>query len=549
MTQRAALADHILNTGRPPTMAPKTMVVSPHALASEAGVATLRAGGNAIDAAIATSAALSVVYPHMTGIGGDAFWLIYDAKHQRVDYLNAAGKASRHASINWFGQRGHDDIPMRGILPATLTVPGAVDGWCTAHDKYGRLSLGRALESAISLARDGFPVSARLAAFIEKAANEGAFNESAASLFLPDGRLPKPGQVLLNACLAQSLERIASDGRNGFYAGPTAARLIDFARKQGGFFDEEDFAAQSSSWGQPISSTYRGVKIYETPPPTQGFAVLEMLNILEAYDVASWECLGPEHIHMLVQAKQIAYHDRDTLLADPDFSNVPVETLISKAYADKRRALMSETHALQWDAVPSYGTLNGDTVYIGVVDDAGNAVSLIHSLYGVFGSGVVADGTGIVLQNRSAYFSLDPEHPNRLEAGKRPGHTLIASFAFKDDKLLHVVGCMGADGQPQIHLQTYVGLIDFGLNIQQAIELPRWLSGRFAIGEPRDLLNIETRFSEATLNELEVRGHMLNRWPHWYELAGHCHGITIDPVSAVRIGGADPRSDGAAIGY
>ena len=419
----------------------------------------------------------------MTGIGGDAFWLIYDAKNQQVDYLNAAGKASRHASINWFGQRGHDDIPMRGVLPATLTVPGAVDGWCTAHDKYGRLSFGRALGVSDKPRARWIPcIRATRGISIEKVANEGAFNESAASLFLPNGQPPKAGQMLLNACLAQSLERIAGDGRNGFYAGPTAARLADFARKQGGFFDEEDFAAQGSSWGQPISSTYRGVKIYETPPPTQGFAVLEMLNILEAYDVASWECLGPEHVHMLVQAKQIAYHDRDTLLADPDFSNVPVETLISKAYADKRRALMSETRALQWDAVPSYGTLNGDTVYIGVVDDTGNAVSLIHSLYGVFGSGVVADDTGIVLQNRSAYFSLDPEHPNRLEAGKRPGHTLIASFAFKDDKLLHVVGCMGADGQPQIHLQTYVGLIDFGLNIQQAIELPRWLSGRFAIG-------------------------------------------------------------------
>jgi gamma-glutamyltranspeptidase len=258
----------------------------------------------------------------------------------------------------------------------------------------------------------------------------------------------------------------------------------------------------------------------------------------------------PDLVHWLVQAKHIAYCDRDALLADPAFSPFPAERLVSKGYAAQRRHLMRAERTLAWDEVPSYGSLTGDTVYIAAVDREGNAASLIMSLYFVFGSGVVAGDTGIVLQNRAAYFSLDPQHPNRLEAGKVPMHTLIASLAQREDGTLwQVLGCMGADGQPQIQLQTYVGLIDFGLNIQQALEAPRWLSGRFALGEPRDLLNIEGRFAPATLAELERRGHRVNRWPEWMELAGHAHGITIDPGSGIRVGGADPRSDGAAVGY
>jgi gamma-glutamyltranspeptidase/glutathione hydrolase len=289
--------------------------------------------------------------------------------------------------------------------------------------------------------------------------------------------------------------------------------------------------------------------MYQTPPPTQGFTVLEMFNLIEPYDVGTWEFLGPDHVHFLAQAKQIAYHDRDALLADPRFANVPLERLLSAGYAEDRRRLMDPDKALPWHQVPSSGSLAGDTVHVAVVDGEGNAVSLTHSLYGVFGSGVVAGDTGIVLQNRGVYFSLDPHHPNRLEPGKQPLHTLIASLAFDGDRLWQVFGCMGADGQPQIHLQVYTAMVDFGLNIQQAIEMPRWLSGRFALGEPRDLLNIEGRYPADTVAELERRGHVLNRWGPWNELAGHATGITVDPVNGTRIGGADPRSDGAAIGY
>ena len=293
----------------------------------------------------------------------------------------------------------------------------------------------------------------------------------------------------------------------------------------------DDLLAQVARWGEPIKGTYRDVTIYETPAPTQGFAVLEMLNLLEPLDLHRKPFLGPDHVHLMVQAKQLAYHDRDRHLADPRFADVPMDRLISKKYADERRALMDPARALPWDRIPSYGSLAGDTVYIAAVDREGNAASLIHSLYGIFGAAVVAGRTGVVLQNRSAYFSLDPKSPNRVEPGKTPLHTLIASLAFRNERLWAVLGCMGADGQPQIHLQAYVAMIDHGLDIQQALEAPRFLSGRFAIGEARDTLHIEGRFPPATIAELERRGHIVNRWADWNETAGHAHGITIDPVT------------------
>jgi gamma-glutamyltranspeptidase len=532
-----------------PACAAHGMVASPHSLASAVGVEILRAGGSAVDAAIATAAALAVIYPHMTSVGGDAFWLIYDAKANRARFLDGGGRAARSAGITWFRQRGMNEIPVRGALPATLTVPGGVASWCTAHEAYGRLPMARLLAPAVEYARDGYPVTERLARWIATTAAEQAFNDDAAAIFLPNGGAPHAGQRLVNGALAHVIEALGSGGREAFYDGDTARALARYARSHGGFFDEDDFRAQRAQWGEPLVGRYRGVEIFETPAPTQGFAVLEMLNLIVPYDIASMDPLGPELAHLLVQAKQIAYHDRDWHLADPRFAAVPIERLISPRYADERRHLIDMRRALAWDTVPSYGTLNGDTVYVCAVDAEGNAVSLIQSLYFVFGSGVVAGETGIVLQNRSAYFSLDPDHPNRLEAGKQPLHTLIASFAFRDGKLWQAFGCMGADGQPQIHVQCYVAFIDFARDIQQAIAAPRWLSGRFSLGQPRDLLNIEARFPAATIAELERRGHVVNRWSAWEELAGHAHGITIDPQTGMRIGGADPRSDGAALGY
>ena len=532
-----------IRTGRPATLAPNGMVTSPHSLASQAGVDVLRAGGSAVDAAIATSAALSVLYPHMTGVGGDAFLLVHEARTGAVRYIDGGGRATAAGTIDAFARRGLAEIPYRGVLPGTLTVPGAVASWAMAHGAYGRLPLKRCLESAIGYARNGFPVTARLAYWRELAREELAKSPEAAAIFL------KEGAILTNPDLARTLEAIASDGRQGFYEGEVAGELARWSQANDGFFTLDDLKTQDALWGEPLKGSYRGVTIYETPAPTQGFAVLEMLNLLEPMEMHRKPFLGPDYVHLMVQAKQLAYHDRDRYLADPRFASVPMERLISKKYADERRALMDPARALPWDKIPSYGSLAGDTVYIAVVDAEGNAVSMIHSLYGGFGAAVVAGRTGIVLQNRSAYFSLDPSSPNRVEPGKTPLHTLIASMAFRDDRLWAVVGCMGADGQPQIHLQTYLALIDHGRDIQEALETPRFLSGRFAIGEPRDTLHVEGRIPAETIAELERRGHMVNRWGAWNELAGHAHGITVDPVSGLRVGGSDPRSDGAAIGY
>jgi gamma-glutamyltranspeptidase/glutathione hydrolase len=525
------------------------MVACPHAAGSEAGVEMLKDGGSAVDAAIAASALLSVVYPHMTSIGGDQFWLIWDARRRAVRFLNAGGRAAASGTLEWFGGRGLREIPMRGILPATLTTPGAVDGWCEAHAALGRLSLARDLAPAIACARDGFAVTDRLATWTSTVTALLAGNAEAAAIFLPDGEAPRRGQRLVNPDLALTLERIGAHGRRGFYEGETAREMARFSREHGGFFTEDDLGEQRARWGEPVSTTYRGVTIYEPPPPTQGISVLEMLNLIEPYDLSRLDRLGPDAIHLLVQAKQIAFHDRDRHIADPDFFKVPVARLVSKAYADERRALLDRSRALPWDRVPSHGSLEGDTVAVCAVDGDGNAAALIHSVYGTYGAGVVAGRTGVVLQNRSAYFSLDPTHPNRLEPRKIPLHTLIASLAFKGDALWQVLGCMGADGQPQIHLQAYTAMIDYGLDVQEAVAGPRWLAGRFALGDPRDLLNMEARFPAATITELERRGHLVHRWPAWEERAGHAHGITIDPATGTRIGGADPRSDGAAIGY
>ncbi|MFN2644810.1 MAG: gamma-glutamyltransferase [Burkholderiales bacterium] len=520
------------------------MVASPHALASAAGADILRASGGAVDAAIATAAALGVLYPHMCGLGGDAFWLIYDAIGKRVAYLDGGGRAAASATLERF--RGQSEIPFRGIAPATLTTPGAVASFCEAHARFGKMPLARCLEYAIHYARDGYPITARVARFIAETSSELAADSGSAALFLPGGEPPRAGDRLRNDRLARTFESIARAGRDGFYGGQVARSLGGFSAAQGGFFTAADLASQRAYWGAPIGGEYRGVTIYETPAPTQGFTVLEMLNLIEPLALGPY--LGAEHVHLLVQAKQLAYQDRDRWLADPRFARVPIERLISKAYADERRKWVDPLHATPWDAVPG-SDLTGDTVYVAVVDAEGNAVSLIFSLYGIFGAGVTDPETGVVLQNRAAYFSLDPAHANRLEPGKVPLHTLIASLAFKNERLWAALGCMGADGQPQIHLQTYVALIDYGLDIQAAVAAPRWLSGRFALGEPRDTLHIEARFPRETLAELERRGHRLNRWADWNELAGHANGITIDGESGMRAGGFDPRSDGAAIGY
>lgn len=536
-------------TGRPVTMARNGLVTSPHALASAAGVDVLRAGGSAVDAAMATSAALAVLYPHMTTIGGDAFWLIHDAKTGAVRYLNGGGRAVAAATLDNIAGRGLAEIPFRGIIPATITVPGALASWVEAHAAYGRLPLSRIVESAVGYAREGFPATQRVCTAI--AQNQdflGEVPETSAILF-PDGAPPRPGETIRNPDLARTLESFAAQGHDGFYGGEVAREIVRATRERGGLATLEDFACQRAQWGDPISTEYRGVTVFNTPPPTQGITVLQMLNLLQRYDLASMPFLGPDHVHLMVEAKQLAFHDRDLLVADPDFSDVPVERLLSKSYAEERANLIDMKSAMPWDQVPSYGSLDGDTVFMAVVDSEGNAVSLIQSLYAAFGSGVVAGNTGVMLQNRGSYFTLDPDHPNRLEPGKIPLHTLIASMTKRDGKLWSLLGCQGADGQPQVQLQLHVDMIDFGLDIQQALEQPRFLSGRIGLTEPRDPLHVEGRMPEETISALAARGHKMNVWPDWQNRAGQAHGIVIDSETGTLSGGSDPRSDGAAIGY
>ena len=505
------------------------MVSCPHALAAQAGAQALRDGGSAVDAAIAAAATLGVIYPHMCGVGGDAFWLIYDAATRKVSYLDGGGRAAAAATLERV-----KEIPFRGLIPATITTPGAVASFCEAHARFGKLPLARCLEPAIQAARDGYPVSERVARWIKETQADLAQDPASAALF------PAGQSRLSNPALARTLQAIAADGRAGFYEGKVAAELA----RLGGLFTTADLRAQGARWHEPLRGTYHGVTLYETPPPTQGCTVLQMLNLIEPLELGPYH--GPDHVHFLVQAKQIAYHDRDRWLADPRFAEVPVAQLISKPYAAERRRLIDRQRALPWDRVPSHGSLAGDTVNVAAVDAAGNAVSLIFSLYGVFGACITSAATGVVLQNRGAYFSLDPSHPNRLEPGKVPLHTLIASLAFKGERLWAILGCMGADGQPQIHLQTYVAMIDYGRGMQEAIAGPRWLSGRFALGEARDTLHIEARYPRATIDELERRGHTIDRWSDWNELAGHANGIAIGDDGTLA-GGYDPRSDGAAI--
>jgi len=538
-----------MQTGRPATLSPRGMVTSPHSLASAAGADVLRAGGSAVDAAIATAAVLGVIYPHMTGMGGDAFWLIHDANTGKVRYLNGGGRAAASADPVFFKSKGLSEVPFRGIWPATLTTPGAVASWCEAHKAYGKLGLPRILASGIDYAHNGYPVSQRLAGWMQRSQADCSAQPGWSALFTPDGQLPSTGDTRRNPALARTLQAVAEQGQAGFYQGETGKALAALSKKNGGFFTADDLMRQQAEWGEPLVGSYRDLTLYQTPAPTQGFTVLQMLKLVEPFKLHKKDFYDPERTHLMVQAKQISYHDRDRWLGDPAFTDMPMAQLLSDAYLDQRRMLINHEKALAWDQVPSYGSLRGDTVYIAVVDAHGQAVSLIHSLYGAFGSGVVSLDTGVLLQNRSAYFSLQDGHPNELAPGKIPMHTLIASIGFRHNKLWSVMGCMGADGQPQIQFQAYSAMMDHGLDIQQAVEAPRWLSGRFGLGEARDTLHVESRLGSASLDALAAKGHVLNRWGAWNELAGHAHGITLEGSQQTRFGGSDPRSDGAAIGY
>ncbi len=531
---------------RPLTMAPHGMVASPHYLASQAGVDILKKGGTAVDAAIATNSVLNVVYPHMCGIGGDAFWLVYDAAKRDLAFLNASGRSAYEATIETYKKAGMNSMPVRG--PLTVTVPGAVDGWFEAHRRYGSLPMAVLLETAIAYARKGYPVSHVLSFKTQEAIGELSSYSTSKSLFLPGGKAPRPGDVLTNPGLASSLEKIAREGRGVFYQGEIGREIVRFSRENGGLLTERDFLDHRSNWGKPASTQYRGYTVYETAPNSQGLTALLILNLLEGYSLASMGHQSPDHLHSMVEAKKVAFADRNRYISDPEKVKIPMDDLLSKDYANKRRALIQKDRAADPQAI-SPGIFGRDTIYLCTVDEAGNAVSLIQSLYYSFGSAVVAGNTGILLQNRGAYFSLNPDHVNCLQPHKRTFHTLMASMTFRDGKPFLVFGTSGADGQPQTHVQVMTSVFDFGLDIQAALEAPRWVAGRYLLHHPEGLLMMEGRFPAPVVEELRKRGHQIQIVDGIDQSMGSAHGIMVHPENGLRMGGSDPRCDGAAIGY
>jgi gamma-glutamyltranspeptidase / glutathione hydrolase len=535
-------------------MARRGMIATSQPLASAAGLDALRRGGNATDAAVTAAAVLAVVEPTMTGIGGDLFALVYDGHSRQLHGLNASGRTGRAASCGRLTRAGHLRVPARGALP--VTVPGAVDGWSELLAHHGTMTMAEALAPAIGYARDGFPVCEIVAGQWQGVEAALAEEPEAASVFLPGGRAPRAGEVFRNPSLAASLEAIGAGGPDAFYRGPIAQAVCGHLALRAGLLDEDDFASYRAEWVQPIHATFRGCDVFELPPNTQGFVVLEMLNILEGYDLRALGHNSAEYLHRLVEAKRLAFADRGRFLADPDHVDPDLlAMLISKAYAaDRRRAIdgaraaeraePGAIHAgpprarpVQPAASTPVGT--GDTVYLTAVDGSGSAVSLIQSLFESFGSMVVPPGTGIVLQNRGTLFSLDPDHPNALAPCKRPLHTLIPAMVLRGGRLWLSFGVMGGDLQPQGHVQVLANLIEFGMTVQEAGEAAR-------IRHAPEGIAVESGISDEARAGLAARGHHVIASPGVF---GGFQGIQIDHETGVLLGGSDPRKDGLAIGY
>ena len=520
---------------RSAVLARNGMVATSQPLAVQAGLRILQQGGNAIDAAVATAAVLNVVEPMSTGIGGDMFAIVYMAKTRELAGLNGSGRSGYDASIDFFTAQGMKAIPTTGVH--SVSVPGAVDGWETLLKKYGTMSLAQVLEPAIDYAEKGFPVSEVIAASWEQSVEKLKAHSDTASTYLVEGRAPRVGEIFVQPNLANSLRKIASGGRDAFYRGAIAQEIVASLQKLGGQLTTRDFAEHRSTWVKPVSTTYRGIRLFELPPNGQGIAALEMLNILEGFDLKSLGHNSAEYLHLLVEAKKLAFADRDAYYADPDKVKVPVDKLISKEYGERQRRRIDANRAGK--AVTPGLLEQGDTIYLTVVDKDRNCVSFINSLFHSFGSGLVAGKTGICLQNRGALFSLDPKHPNRLEPHKRPFHTIIPAMAFKNEKPWLVFGVMGGDMQPQGHVQVLLNIVDFGMNVQLAGEAARF----------RDLeegLALESEVGAEVRRKLIDKGHKIV----WLvgEFGGY-QAIMIDPETGVLMGGSDPRKDGCVVGW
>jgi gamma-glutamyltranspeptidase / glutathione hydrolase len=525
-------------------MATEGMVATPHYLASMAGVQMLRSGGNAIDAAIAANAVLTVVYPHMCSVGGDSFMMIWDPRERKLFALNGSGRSASGASIEALNARGIREMPERGAHP--VTVPGAVHAWHTAHARFGSRPFAELFQDAIRYSENGFPVAPTLSASIGNYRELLERQAASAKQFMPNGSAPKPGDILRFPDLAGSFRLIGERGPEAVYGGPIGRAIAATLQSEGALVSEDDIAAHQSDWVEPLSTTYRGHEFFEMPPPTQGVVGLELANIAEGFDITAMGRNSAEQIHVLVEAKKLAFLDRDQHVTDPAFHDIPVARFISKEYAAQQRAKIDLKRAVTDQPDPHGG---GDTIYLCVVDRDGLCVSLIQSIFNGFGSGLVAEGTGIVLQNRGASFTLDPEAANRLQPGKRPMHTLIPAMLFQNGEPEVVLGTMGAHGQAQTHIQLLCNLVDFGLEPQAAIESPRWVSGRGVADDPAHVLYLEEPIGEKVREELIAMGHDARMSPAFSSLMGHSNMIRVDRRRGVLMGGTDPRSDGAALGW
>jgi gamma-glutamyltranspeptidase/glutathione hydrolase len=555
---------------RPVVMGRNGMVCSGHPLSSQTGIAMLQKGGNAMDAAIATAAALNVVEPLMSGIGGDGYIMIYWRKDDRLSIVNATGAAPLAAARERYLANG---IPMKGML--SVSVPALVDGWLSAHEKYGSLSLAEVLAPAIDLADNGIPTSHWLAKAIAADPLICQFPTSKA-VFSRGGRPLKPGEILLQKDLVRTFEAIIKGGRDAFYRGEIARALVKFSEEQGGLLTEKDFAQCRSRWEDPISTTYRGFTVYEAPPNSSGHVLLQELNLVEHFDLRSLGCNTAESVHAMVEAKKLAFMDREAYLADPDFVDVPTEGLISKEYASERVKLIDPARAAAdvrpgdpWHYQktgrknsPATNPLFGgekqdDTTCFALVDRWGNAVCQLQSLQSPFGSSVIAGDTGILLNNRMTYWHLEPEHVDCLRPGKRVRQTMNPVMAFKEGpsgrRLVLVCGTPGADTQVQTNLQVITHVLDFGMTVSEAVEAPRWRHTQNPTESAmphicKDELILEGRFPETTRTGLSRRGHVLNIIGDW-EATGSEMMIQIVPETGAMFGAADPRRDGYAVGW
>jgi gamma-glutamyltranspeptidase / glutathione hydrolase len=522
-------------------MARNGMVASSQPLAVEAGVAVLKKGGNAVDAAIATALTLGVVEPVSTGIGGDAFLLYRSAADGRIYGVNGSGRCPGRLTLEELQRRGINGVPQIGL--GSVTVPGTVDAFTEAQRRHGKLTFAEVLEPAIYYASEGFPVSEVIANQWQGAAPLLSQFPTSARTYLIDGKAPRAGQVHRQPNLARTLKLLATEGRDAFYQGEIARQIVQFSQENAGFFTLEDFRSHTTEWVEPIGTDYRGHTILELPPNGQGITALIALNILEGFDLAGMDYGSAPYYHLLIEATKQAFADRNRYIADPAFADLPIDGLLSKGYAKARRQEMSRERAGFYGAGSPLPF--GNTVYVACVDREGNVVSLINSVFAAFGSGVVAGDTGICLQNRGSGFVADPQHPNALAPGKRPLHTIIPAMILKDGRPWVCFGVMGGDVQPQGHTQVVINLIDFRMNVQDAIEAPRY---RFMGGK---LVALERAIPDEVRRALEAMGHEL--FPYGAMPPGTPYGggqaIMIDHEQGVLQGGSDHRKDGCAIGY